>query len=164
MDRADHRQGTGGAAVKWAHATSDVVDFIGHHLREADCREVWLSDRLGPLEAVRQSWLDSLETECHAVVDDDGVPVALCGVSKGGVIWMLCTDGLLATAANRRQFIREGKCWVNRCLQRYGPLSNWVYAKNMGSIRWLKSLGFTVRQPAPFGPSCALFCMFEGMP
>jgi len=149
--------------MRWAHATSDVVEFIGDNLREADRREVWLSDRLGPLEAVRQSWQASLDHECHAVIDD-GVPVALCGVSKGGVIWLLCTDGLLATAANRRQFIREGKAWVNRCLQRYGPLSNWVFAKNMGSIRWLKSLGFTVYPPAPFGPSCALFCMFERVP
>jgi len=148
--------------MRWAHATGDVVEFIGHNLREADRVEVWLSHRLSPLDAVRQSWLASLE--CHAVVDDDGVPVALCGVSGGGVIWLLCTNGLLATAANRRQFIREGKCWVNRCLQRYGPLSNWVYAKNMGSIRWLKSLGFTVHPPAPFGPSCALFCMFEEVP
>jgi hypothetical protein len=150
--------------MRWAHATSDVVDFIGHNLREADRREVWLSNRLSPLEAVRQSWQASLGTECHAVVDDGGVPVALCGVAGGGVIWMLCTDGLLATAANRRQFIREGKGWVNRCLQRYGPLSNWVFAKNVDSIRWLKSLGFLVYQPTPFGPNSALFCMFEGVP
>jgi len=150
--------------MRWAHATSDVVDFIGYNLREADRLEVWLSDRLGPLEAVRQSWQASLDRECHAVIDDGDVPVALCGIAEGGVIWMLCTDGLLATAANRRQFIREGKGWVDRCLQRYGPLRNWVYAKNMGSIRWLKSLGFTVHPPAPFGPSCALFCMFEEVP
>jgi len=150
--------------MRWAMATSDVVDFIGHNLREADRREVWLSDRLSPLEAVRQSWQASLDHECHAVIDDGGVPVALCGVCEGGVIWLLCTDGLLATAANRRQFIREGQGWVGRCLQRYGPLSNWVFAKNMGSIRWLKSLGFTVHPPAQFGPSCALFCRFEGVP
>ena len=149
--------------MRWAHATSAVVDYIGHNLRDADRVEVMLSDRLGPLDAVRQSWRASLDAECHAVIDDDGVPVALCGVSEGGLIWLLCTDGLLASAANRRQFIREGKGWVNRCLQRYGPLRNWVYAKNVGSIRWLKSLGFTVHQPAPFGPSCALFCMFEGV-
>lgn len=150
--------------MRWAPVTSEVAAFVGHNLREADRREVWLSDRLPPLDAVQQSWLASLDHECHAVVDDGGVPVALCGVADGGVIWMLCTDGLLATAANRRQFIREGKGWVKRCLQRYGPLSNWVYAKNMGSIRWLKSLGFTVHPPAPFGPSCALFCMFERRP
>lgn len=149
--------------MRWALATSDAVDFIGHNLREADCREVWLSDRLSPLEAVRQSCQASLGAECHAVIADE-VPVALCGVAEGGVIWMLCTDGLLATAANRRQFIREGKGWVDRCLQRYGPLRNWVYAKNVDSIRWLKSLGFTVHPPAPFGPSCALFCRFEGVP
>jgi len=153
--------------VRWAIPTEDVVDFISHNLREQDAKEVWLSDAMGPEEAVTVSWKASLRTEryqdreCWAIVDDDGLPLGLCGVASGGVIWLLATDGLFSSRANRRQFVRDGKPWVDQCIERYGALSNWVYAKNVDSIRWLKSLGFAVYDPAPRGSSCALFSYFE---
>jgi hypothetical protein len=153
--------------MRWGIASEDVVDFIAHNLRDQDAFEVWLSDAMGPEEAVTASWKASLRTsryqnrECQAILDDDGVPLGLCGVAGGGLIWFLATDGLFATEANRRQFVRDGKVWVDQCIERYGALSNWVFAKNVDSIRWLKSLGFTVYSPAPRGPSCALFSYFE---
>ena len=153
--------------MRWAIATQDVVDFIGHNLREQDADEVRLSDAMGAHEAVTTSWKASLRNErhqgreCRAIIGDDDVPLGLCGVASGGLIWLLATDGLFSSPANRRQFIREGKPWVDQCVERYGALSNWVFAKNVDSIRWLKSLGFTVYGPAPRGPSCALFCYFE---
>ena len=156
--------------MRWAIPDGSQVDFIGHNLRHQDAIEVMASDGLGPVEAVELSWQLSTPTdtmprcECRVIQSDDGVPLGICGVTGGGVIWMLCTDDLFAAKENRRQFIRDGKAWVDQCVQRYGALSNWVYAKNVDSIRWLLSLGFTVYRPEPRGPSCQLFCYFERRP
>lgn len=156
--------------MRWAIPDQSQVDFIGHNLRAEDAAEVEASDGLGPLEAVRMSWAlstphdeDELR-ECRVIQSDDGVPLGICGVAAGGRIWMLCTDDLFSTRANRRQFLRDGKPWVDQCVERYGALSNWVSAKNVASIRWLKTLGFLVFPPEPYGPSCQLFCFFERLP
>jgi hypothetical protein len=156
--------------VRWAIPDASQVDFIGHNLRAQDAYEVMASDGLGPVEAVELSWQLSTPTdedpsrECRIIQTDEGLPLGICGVAAGGVIWMLCTDDLFRAAQDRRQFVRDGKRWVDLCVQRYGALSNWVHAKNVDSIRWLLSMGFTVHAPEPHGPSGQLFCYFERWP
>jgi hypothetical protein len=90
--------------------------------------------------------------------------VGICGVGGdgGSVIWLLATDELLATAGNRRQFLREGRRWVDSLFERHGfrYLENWALASNLTTLRWLRHLGFTIDTPEPMGRSCQLFCHF----
>lgn len=146
--------------MRWAPATEERVMWIAKHLRRRDAYEVFCSHGEQAEDAVVASWQES--PDCRCIDGDDGIPVGICGVAPGGWIWMLATDGLLATASHRRQFIRGARLWVDGLIaDGAGPLSNYALAKNTTTLRWLRSLGFTVYTPAPYGPCAELFCFFE---
>lgn len=144
--------------MRWATPTEERVRAIAENLRQADRTEVWLSDRLTGREAVWNSWASS--DVCRCIETAAGEPVGLTGLT-GNRIWMLGTGGLTATRQRRLQLCRDGRGWVEHCLDVAGmAIGNDVYARNKASIRWLKSLGFQVASPRPLGPSSALFCEF----
>jgi hypothetical protein len=144
--------------MRWAEATEERVLRVGMNLREEDKTEVWLSHQATPMEAVMDSWAES--DICRCIETDDGVPVGLTGLN-GSRIWLLGTAELTATKTRRLQLCKEGRGWVEHCLEVAGmAIGNDVYFKNKASIRWLKHLGFNVAQPRPMGHSAALFCEF----
>lgn len=147
-----------GFAMKWAFPTEQRIFEIGTNLRKADRDEVWLSHRQEGLDAVIESW--RLSSLCRCIVTDEGEPVGVTGLVRNR-IWLLGTDNLVATRERRVQLCKEGRGWVEHCLQVAGmAIGNDVYAKNRASIRWLKHLGFSVASPRPLGESAALFCEF----
>lgn len=137
--------------------------YVARNLRASDQAELWASEGREPFDGCMEAF--RLSDECIAIIGDDERVVGLAGVN-GHVIWMLGTSGLTATESHRRQLARGAKEWVSALvqdrLQKHGHvlLHNWVHAKNIDSIRWLKSLGFTVHEPEPHGPSLQLFCYF----
>ena len=137
--------------------------FVARNLRLSDQQELMAAEGRDPFGACMDAFRDS-ET-CIAIVGDDERPVGLAGVN-GHYIWMLGTDELTATESHRRQLARGAKGWITSVVQERLAsegqvlLHNWVHAKNIDSIRWLKSLGFTVHEPEPHGPSLQLFCYF----
>lgn len=144
--------------MKWAEPTFEKALFIVHNLREEDKTEVWLSHRMSPMEAVMISYEESDLIRC--IVSDDDEPLALTGL-VGNRIWLLGTEKLTATKRRRLQLCKEGRGWVETCLDAAGmAIGNDVYAKNTRSIRWLKHLGFNVASPRPLGESGALFSEF----
>ncbi len=146
--------------MNWSTPEEWRVAHIATHLRAQDAAEVFYSDAKQPEEAVYDSWKNS--PDCRCIDGDDGTPVGICGVASGGVIWLLGTEDLLATASHRRQFIRGARKWIDGLLNEgAGPLHNWVFAANRDSIRWLKQLGFRVWPAEPHGPCAQLFCYFE---
>jgi hypothetical protein len=146
--------------MKWAPPDECRVRHVAGHLRRQDAVEVFCSHGMQPAEAVIESWKNS--PDCRCIEGDDGEPVGVCGVARGGVIWLLATDGLLATPSHRRQFIKGAKQWVDGLIaDGAGPLHNWALAKNTRTLRWLRSLGFCLAAPAPMGPCGELFCYFE---
>lgn len=144
--------------MRWAYPTEGRVHSVGRNLRDADCHEVWLSHRMEGLDAVVTSWQQS--QVCRCMVEENGDVVGITGL-VGNRIWMLGTDKLIATRENRVQLCKEGRQWVQHCLQVAGmSIGNDVLAKNHSSIRWLKYLGFSVATPRPMGFSGALFSEF----
>ena len=145
--------------MRWAPATHERVAHIAANLRHQDAVEVFCSHGMQPAEAVFESWRGS--PDCRCIDGDDGETVGIAGVGPGGRIWMLATDGLLATPSHRRQFTRGAKLWVDGLIADGAvPLHNWALAKNVTTLRWLRSLGFTIGQPVPRGPCGELFCHF----
>jgi hypothetical protein len=157
MDRADYRQSEE-HAMNWAEPTRDRIDHIAQRVRKCDEDEVFNAHAISGKQAVYQGWAES--DLCRCIDGDDGTPVAVCGVNKG-MIWLLGTDGLFASSSHVRQFIRGGKPWVSGLVDEWGCLHNWVYGKNRQSMRWLRSLGFTIHPAEPVGPFSQLFCYFE---
>ena len=142
---------------------SAYARYVAKNLRAADQVELWASEGRKPFDACMEAFRFS--EDCIAIVGDDERVVGLAGVN-GHCIWMLGTDGLTATESHRRQLARGGRRWVDALVQHRLEtegqvlLHNWVYAKNIDSIRWLESLGFTVHQPQPHGPGLQLFRYF----
>lgn len=144
--------------MNWAEPTWERVEYVAQRLRKSDVDEVFNSHAISGEEAVYESWTHS--AVCRSIEGDNGKPVAVCGVNDG-LIWLLGTDELFATASHVRQFIRGGKPWINDLVNDWGCLHNWVYSKNRASMRWLRSLGFTIHPAEPIGPFAQLFCYFE---
>jgi hypothetical protein len=146
--------------MRWVPATEEGALHVATHLRRQDVIEVFCSHGMQPEDAVFRSWKNS--PDCRCIEGDDGSTVGIAGVASGGQIWMLATDGLLATASHRRQLVRLAKQWVDGLIASgAGPLHNWALAKNTVTLRWLESLGFRLDHPEPFGPCAELFCYFE---
>lgn len=136
--------------------------FVAKHLRQGDRDEVLYSGGETPWEAVYGSWQASDESFC--IEGDTGRPVGLCGITparEGGLVWLLGTDEMLSTLSHRKQFLAQGRAWVDRGVVDWGSLHNWVYNKNQASMRWLKTLGFVIHPARPMGPYSQLFCYFE---
>lgn len=117
-------------------------------MRKQDALEVWHSHGLSPLEALRFSFDESIES--NSIIDDDGQVIGMFGVSEVapivGVPWLLASDRLKAV---QREFLPESEKWVQRINERYDLLYNYVYAGNTVSIRWLKWLGFSFVREIP---------------
>lgn len=141
----------------WADPTPDRVRHIALRLRHQDRLEVMYSDGQTGEQAVWESWRNS--SICRCIGADDGEPVGLCGLNRTRV-WLLGTDRL-ASGADRRQLVRDGRRWVEGLLaEGHGYLENWALASNTRTLRWLNGLGFTIDTAAPLGRSAQLFCHF----
>jgi hypothetical protein len=146
--------------MKWTDPSPARMERIAQRLRWQDRLEVLYSDGKTPEEAVNESWQNA--AICRCIAADDGRAVGICGVNQVGNIWLLATDELLEQPGDRRQFIREGRRWVDALLRDHGYqlLENWALASSASTLRWLKWLGFTIDPPQPRGRSCMLFCHF----
>ena len=97
----------------------------------------------------------------------EGKTIAAFGVSPGddpgdeagvGIPWLVGTDAMDRCA---RELLTEARTVLKIWHRFYPILSNVVDARNSKSIRWLKRLGFTVRDPKPLGLAGELFHEFD---
>jgi len=122
-------------------ATFKDLKYVAKNLREIDKVEAFYQTGQEPLQALQFTYICSKVN--MAIADDNDAPIGLCGVVKGGVIWMVGTDSLFENKKYRIQLIRKGREWVDNLLKSYKVLYNFVYAENHSAIKWLKALGFT---------------------
>lgn len=91
----------------------------------------------------------------------DGEVMGIYGVAPLTVLgdiacpWLLTADGAVR---HRRAFLEENRAFLRFALQRYPVLVTYVDARYSQALRWMRWLGFTVDEAAPFGPLNALFC------
>ena len=136
------------------------IEEIGGRLRKADVAEVWAATHLEPMEALVMSRKTS--TICQTVVYA-GNPVAIFGCGPDDVrpqaaeVWLLATDDLYSM---RHAFLRGSRECVSRMLEVYPLLINWVDARNIKSIEWLKWLGAKIMDAKPYGPDGLPFHFF----
>jgi hypothetical protein len=150
-------------ATKQSHiveATPEHVELLIANLRDSDREEILAMGYDDVEAAIRQTYRAST-VAWSGWVDDD----LLCvfGVQAGsyllghGVPWMLGTPTM-----NKYEirFLHNCKPVVEQMLRGYPRLTNYVYARNKRTIRWLKWLGFTVHPPRPAGLKQEPFCRF----
>ena len=117
------------------------LNHVCKHMRDMDRLEAVYQTGKEPEDALRLSYLSGQQV--LAIAGDNDQPMGLCGVISDGCIWMICTDELFSNKKYRIQLIRKGRKWVDKLLQSYKVLYNFVYAENHTAIKWLKALGFT---------------------
>lgn len=146
--------------VEFRPVTRDAIEAIAADMRQADVAEIWASNRAAPLEALT---VGAEVSKLSAAVWIDDQPVAMLGLrvndilSGKGVPWLLSTDTALK---HKREFFTLVPDVIEQMLDMCPCLYNYVHAENKVSIRWLKWIGFTVEDAAPYGLNSELFHKF----
>lgn len=146
--------------MRWP--TADDVAQLAANLREADRQELLASHGSDLLAAVRHA----VDISTHNWAMHVGGELALIGgaapVSMLGGIgspWMLGAEHLDKVPG---ALTRMGVQYRDICLAAYPHLVNYVDARNVRSIRWLRRIGFTVADaPIPYGVHGMPFYKFE---
>ena len=122
----------------------DDVYVLYPKIREVDVEEVKATIGLDIKDGLMASYQTSDET--YTMVADDGDLVGMFGLTKTAdplisVVWMLCSERLPQYS---KSFIKLSKQWVIDQNKKHSILMNYVDARNITSIKWLKHLGFVL--------------------
>jgi hypothetical protein len=97
-----------------------------------------------------------------AFIDGDLAAILGCApiniLTGIGSPWMLGTPVL---DRHQRVLVRSTPEYIARMLKAFPHLVNFVHANNTTSVRWLRRLGFTLHEAAPFGALGEPFHRFE---
>lgn len=142
--------------ITFRQATKADADFIASRLREADVREV-LALGVAPGQALAMSFSGSDEAWTVLV---DGEPAMMFGCRQGlledfAEVWALGTDRCTECP---REMLVYGRQKIQELLTRFPRMRNFCDARYKASHRWLRRLGFTVKDPVSFGPQNMKFC------
>lgn len=140
-------------------AAPEHIGPIAANLRQADRNELWAVAALLPDDALRLSLAAPGVARTWLI---DGEPAAMGGISDGperghGVVWLLGTD---AIDRHARAFLIESRRQFEAARSAYDFVFNWVDARNVRSLRWLRWLGFEICAPQPYGILCMPFSYF----
>ena len=147
-------------SVKFVKPNSDLVRYVADNMRQADRIEIAASHGYTPHEALVKGVARS-KLCAVALINDE--PCAVFGlvveniVTGFGVPWLLGTDLIFK---HKREFVEHTKIGVDEMIDVCPRLENWVHCENVKSIRWLKSMGFTMSDPEPIGVNGELFMRF----
>ena len=141
-------------------ALPDVV-ALAQNLRDADRAEMAAYGHHEPLDPLVRSVTSSMF--CWSVFID-GELAAILGCAPinliGGVgsPWMMGTPVL---ERHQRVLVRQTPVYISRMLRVFPHLVNFVHTENTTSVRWLRRMGFTLHEAAPYGALGAPFHKFE---
>jgi hypothetical protein len=147
--------------ISYRPATASEVQELVPRLRQADIDEC---EALFGEGSVLVTTMHGLRPEgVSFVAVRNGITIAVFGVCPGekkgiGVPWMVGTDELDQCG---RELMEEARNCLKIWHRFYPTLMNVVDARNTKSIRWLKRLGFTVRDPVPMGVGGLPFHPFD---
>lgn len=133
-------------------ATTEHLEYIQQNMREADREELWAAYHMDPAHSLQISMLCS--TRCWTGLID-GVPICMFGVVPASLVESVGRPWMIGTPAVEkfdRIFLKHCHEVVKNMASEYKTLYNFVDLRNKKAIRWLKWLGFTMEEPAPFGP------------
>ena len=131
--------------------TASIEDAvrIAPLLREADKNEIEAMSACSPLSALAYSIATS---KSWIACRPDEVPLAIFGVGNDvgdgvGIPWMVGTDEMLKYP---KSLVRDARKWVEEQLNTYAILMNYVDARNIVHVNWLRHIGFTVSDTKVF--------------
>jgi len=146
-----------------------------------EIRDAVLDDCYDLAPRVRKQDVEELEASVDMSVEDqlvfafkkstdpkagviDGNVECLFGVGVDSLLtvrgtpWLISSDVLVKHA---KPFLRGSRDYIRSLEDEYMELSNHVYVKNKDAIRWLRWLGFEIKDPEPFGYKKLMFHPFK---
>jgi hypothetical protein len=128
------------------------VLYVATHLRAEDFDECFAIHGESPHLSILKGW--AMSSYRGIISDKIDRAVGIFGVrpaeplSRIGVIWLLGTDGLNNI---KKFFLSISKPIIGEMSKGYDVLINYVDARYIKTLRWLRWCGFTVDDPEPFG-------------
>jgi hypothetical protein len=128
------------------------VSDIAMNLRAQDFDEVFAVTGENPYDAVKDDW--AMSSRRWIVFNKENIAVAVLGVrpinlfSDIGIPWLLGTKGL---DKMKKFFVKYSKPIIEEMKKGFDLLINFVDARYLKAVKWLKWCGFTIDEPVPFG-------------
>lgn len=152
------------AKVALVKPDEDDLGYLAQQLRAADRQELAATHGAG-LDLLRclQTAVSASE-QAWVAVTAWGEPIAVFGVAPvsllGGIgcPWMLGSDAVDQYA---REVVTLSRRHVAQWSRRYPLLFNYVDARNLRSIEWLRRTGFVIGPAEPYGLKGEPFHRFE---
>lgn len=149
------------ADVIFRPAAEGDIALLAANLRQVDRDEITASSGPDILRAIRHSV--AVSPDAFACVSPDGLVALggmapLCLLTGSASPWLLGTD-LLDTMPSK--LTRTAMAFCTRHAGTYPLQVNYVDARNVRSVRWLRRLGFTIHPAAPHGVAGLPFHRFE---
>lgn len=136
-------------------ARPDHVPLVAARMREADRAEVRASGGYGPEEALRTS-LEQSEFARTVFVGKEAMAMfGIVMVGEWAVPWLLTTDVVCRYPLT---FWNASKVIFRELRDAYPAMVQFIDARHVSALSWARRLGFTVREPEPFGIEGRAFC------
>lgn len=135
--------------------------LLAANLRASDLAEIHAYGREDPLPGLQRSADNSVLCWSGFV---DGELAAIIGVAPLSVLGGIGSPWMMGTPLldqHSRVLVRRTPEYIARMLRAFPHLVNFVHAKNTTSVRWLRRLGFTLHEAAPYGERGEPFHRFE---
>lgn len=150
--------------AKWTASVVPIEDwhlrYVAERLRQEDEAELFATSGLDSYEALKFAADNSIEGFTWL---ENGEPGCLYGVaaksemSLAGVPWLMTTH---LVCQHPMKFLRHSMLVVDRFLENFPELENYVDARYAKAVGWLRWLGFAIDEPVVWGPEKVLFHHF----
>lgn len=140
--------------------TVEHINALRGRLRESDKREILAASGYDPDAALMNSfrlshfcWTAFHRGKVIAIFGVNGISI----MSAIGSPWMLGSDELNRAGI---EIVKVSRYYVGEMKKHFPQLINYIDARQLRSIRWLKWLGFKIEKPEPYGVSKLPFHKF----
>ena len=136
------------------------IGYVALNMRPEDVIEIWSSNRVRPLDALRMGF--DYSEKCYTLVYN-GKPTAIFGAlpnptqKRFACIWLLATPEVEEAWM---YFGRQSRAIIAMFKDLFGTLYNHVDARNKKSIAWLTWCGAKIHSAKPLGPDNLPFHYF----
>jgi|TARA_Y100000310_G_scaffold171987_2_gene172106 hypothetical protein len=147
--------------IELVDSTVEHAQFLANHLRQEEILEVTAASRLSIYDTIMSSINRSVEVQ---TVLWDGDVIAIVGLQPHSVLsdkaspWLLTTEEV---KRHPRELLRLSRQFLERWIQQYSLLENYIDSRYEPSLRWARKVGFTVEEPQPYGPYGEFFNRIE---
>lgn len=137
--------------ARLVRALPEHIEPVSNNVRQQDIDEIYASGGWTIRECLEWAFENSFWVS--TILNDDE-PVAILGVTPYSYVSEVAVPWLIATKSVTKipvQFLRISRKYVQTVSDIYPILINYVDDRHSESIRYLKSVGFSVSDPEPYG-------------